>query len=121
MTRTRPGLRQLPEWQRLGEHYEKVRGLSLRQAFASDPERAERLSAEAAGVLLDYSKNLLTSETLELLFALARAVGLRERIEAMFRGDKINVTEGRAVLHVALRAPGDARVLVDGKDVVPEV
>ncbi|HVJ15760.1 MAG TPA: glucose-6-phosphate isomerase [Polyangiaceae bacterium] len=117
----RPALRQLPEWQKLGEHFDKTRGLSLRQAFASEPGRAERLSLEAAGLYLDYSKNLITTETLELLLALTRAVGLRERIDAMFRGDKINVTEGRAVLHVALRAPKSARILVDGKDVVPEV
>src|SRR5262245_27092489 len=114
-------LTQLPEWQKLGEHYQKVRGLSLRQAFAADPGRAERMSVEAAGILLDYSKNLVTGETLELLLGLASAARLRERIDAMFGGDKINVTEDRAVLHVALRAPKSARILVDGKDVVPEV
>src|SRR5262245_47076309 len=105
-------LTQLPEWQKLGEHHDKVRGLSLRQAFAADPGRAERMSVEAAGLLLDYSKNLITGDTLELLLGLTRAVGLRERIDAMFRGDKINVTENRAVLHVALRAPKNARILV---------
>src|SRR5687767_14380447 len=112
MTQTRGALSQLPEWQKLADHFEKIRGLSLRQAFASDPERAQRLSVEGAGLLLDYSKNLITSETLELLLSLARSVGLRERIDAMFRGDKINVTEGRAVLHVALRAPKGARIVL---------
>src|SRR5688500_16001841 len=111
MTETRPPLKKRPEWQRLEQHFTKIRSLRLRDAFASDPARAERLSLEAAGLLLDYSKNLIEPETLALLLDLARSSGLAERIEAMFRGDKINVTENRAVLHVALRAPKTARVV----------
>jgi glucose-6-phosphate isomerase len=121
MTNARTPLLQLPEWQKLGAHYRTLEGLRLRDAFASDPGRAQRLTLDAAGLVLDYSKNLVTSETLELLLALAKACGLRERIDAMFRGDKINATEGRAVLHVALRAPKSASIVVDGKDVIPEV
>ena len=93
----------------------------LRELFADDPKRGERLTVEAAGLYLDYSKNRITDETLKLLLQLAEESGLRERIDAMFRGDKINVTENRAVLHVALRAPKGASILVDGEDVVPEV
>ncbi|HEX2911722.1 MAG TPA: glucose-6-phosphate isomerase [Chloroflexia bacterium] len=112
---------QLPQWKALSEHYEKVRNLHLRQLFADDAERGKRFAAEAEGIYLDYSKNRITEETLRLLLALAEASGLRERIDAMFSGEKINVTEKRAVLHVALRAPRDQQIFVDGQDVVPEV
>jgi glucose-6-phosphate isomerase len=108
-------------WQDLARHYEQVRGLRLKQLFADDPKRGERFTLQAAGIFLDYSKNRITDETLKLLLQLAEEAGLRERIDAMFRGDKINITENRAVLHVALRAPREDKILVDGKDVVPEV
>ena len=108
-------------WRELGAHYKKIKELHLRQLFAGDPERGERLSAEAVGLYLDYSKNRITDETLRLLIRLAYASGLQERIDAMFRGDKINLTEKRAVLHTALRAPRDFSILVDGEDVVPKV
>src|ERR1700740_2378319 len=114
-------LRQRPASQALESHYQKVKDLHLRKLFAEDPKRGERLTAEAAGIYLDYSKNRVTDETLTLLTRLAEESGLRERIDAMFRGDKINVTEDRAVLHVALRAPRGASIMVDGKNVVPEV
>ena len=94
-----------PAWKLLERHYESLRTRHLRELFAADPKRGEKLCLEAVGIFLDYSKNRLTDETLSLLFQLARESGLAERIEAMFRGDKINVTEHRAVLHVALRAP----------------
>ena len=99
----------------------RSRHLHLRDLFAADPKRGERMTAEAAGLFLDYSKNRITDETLKLLLQLAEESGLRERIDAMFRGDKINITENRAVLHVALRAPKGASIIVDGKNVVPEV
>jgi glucose-6-phosphate isomerase len=108
-------------WKALGAHYKQVRALHLRELFAADPQRGERLTAEAVGVYLDYSKNRITDETLRLLMQLAEESGLRERIDAMFRGDKINLTENRAVLHVALRAPRGASILVDGENVVPQV
>jgi len=108
-------------WQSLQGHYEKIRGQHLRDLFAADPRRGERFTAEGAGLFLDYSKNRITGETLQLLIALAGESGLRQRIDAMFRGEKINVTENRAVLHVALRAPKDASILVDGENVVPQV
>src|SRR3954451_16312196 len=108
-------------WQTLSGHYESTRGLQPRSLFADDPARAERMTAEAAGVYLDYSKNRVNEETLKLLIELAQQSGLRARIDAMFGGEKINVTENRAVLHVALRAPRGASILVDGKNVVPEV
>jgi glucose-6-phosphate isomerase len=114
-------LRQRPAWKSLERHYEAIRDRHLRQLFADDPKRGERLSLEAVGIFLDYSKNRLTDETLGLLLQLARESGLSDRIAAMFRGDKINVTEHRAVLHVALRAPRDAKIVVDGVNVVPEV
>jgi glucose-6-phosphate isomerase len=110
-----------PAWKALAAHYAKVRGVHLRQLFAQDPGRGVRLTAEAAGIYLDYSKNRVTDETLELLVQLAEESGLRERIEAMFRGERINVSENRAVLHVALRAPRGASIAVDGENVVPEV
>src|SRR5499426_1054250 len=110
-----------PAWRALADHYETIRGQHLRNLFAGDPTRGERMTAEAAGVFLDYSKNRIDDETLKLLVELAEQSGLRERIDAMFRGEKINVTEGRAVLHTALRAPRGASIVVDGKNVVPEV
>src|SRR5262245_4244770 len=110
-----------PTWKALQLHHEKVRKLHLRQLFADDATRGERLTASAAGIELDYSKNRITDETLALLFQLARDAGLRERIDAMFSGSKINITENRAVLHTALRAPGGASVIVDGENVVPLV
>src|SRR5437773_841191 len=108
-------------WKALQAHHEKIRSLHLRTLFADDPARGERLTAEAAGIYLDYSKNRVTDETLALLCRLAEESGLRERIDAMFRGDRINLTEDRAVLHIALRAPRRASIVVDGKNVVPEV
>jgi len=110
-----------PEWKALTAHYEKVRGLHLRALFAKDAKRGERLTAEGAGLYFDYSKHRITDETMALLLKLASACGLEERRAAMFRGDKINVTEKRAVLHVALRAPRGTQIRVDGADVVPEV
>jgi len=112
---------ELDAWRALAAHKRAVEGQHLRRWFAGDPRRAERFALEAAGLHLDYSKNLVTEETMRLLGALAEAVDLRGRIEAMFRGETINVTEKRAVLHVALRAPRDAAILVDGVDVVPAV
>ena len=114
-------LRKRPAWSALLAHHEEIKDLSLKQLFAEDPGRGERLAAEGAGIYLDYSKNRITAGTLELLVGLAEESGLRARIDAMFRGDKINVSEGRAVLHVALRAPRGASIEVDGKNVVPEV
>jgi glucose-6-phosphate isomerase len=108
-------------WQALQDHYETMRGRHLRDLFEHDPKRGERMTADAAGVFLDYSKHRIDDETLRLLVALAEESGLRERIDAMFRGEKINVTENRAVLHVALRAPKGTSIVVDGKNVVPEV
>jgi glucose-6-phosphate isomerase len=110
-----------PSWKSLKAHQAKIRDLHLRRLFADDPRRGERLTAEGAGIYLDYSKNRVTDETLALLRGLAEESGLRERIDAMFRGDKINQTENRAVLHIALRAPRSTSIMVDGKDVVPEV
>ena len=118
---TLPALRERPSWTTLAAHHQKMKGRRLRQLFAEDPKRGERLTCEAAGIYLDYSKNLVTDETLTLLLRLAQESGLRERIEAMFRGEQINVSENRAVLHVALRAPRDATIIHDGKNVVPEV
>src|SRR6266702_4440212 len=108
-------------WKALAAHFKEVRELHLRDLFAADPKRGEEMTLQAVGLYLDYSKNRVTEETLKLLFQLATESGLRERIDSMFRGDKINITEKRAVLHVALRAPKDAAILVDGKNVVPEV
>jgi|UniRef100_A0A7V6DQT3 glucose-6-phosphate isomerase len=108
-------------WQALKTHYEEIKGVHLRQLFADDPHRAARFTAEGAGLLLDYSKNRITARTMELLVQLARERHLEARRDAMFRGEKINLTEHRAVLHVALRAPRSASILVDGQDVVPEV
>src|SRR5262249_53553326 len=114
-------LTERPSWKSLRDHHAKIRDVHLRQLFADDPRRGERLTVEGVGLYLDYSKHRLTDETLRLLLRLAEEAGLRERIDAMFRGDKINVTENRAVLHVALRAPRGQSILVDGKDVVPDV
>jgi len=114
-------LSERPAWRALLQHYHQSSKLHLRELFAADPGRGERLSLEAAGLYLDYSKNRVTDETLALLVRLANECGLAERIEAMFSGAQINVTEGRAVLHVALRAPRSERIIVDGVDVVPEV
>jgi len=108
-------------WKDLAAHHKNVRELDLRQLFAADPKRGERMAAESLGIYLDYSKNRITDETLKLLIRLADESRLQERIEAMFRGEKINVTEKRAVLHIALRAPRDASIVVDGENVVPKV
>jgi glucose-6-phosphate isomerase len=114
-------LMELKAWNALKTHYEQVHALHLRDLFATDPERGTRLTVEALELFLDYSKNRITDETIKLLIELARESGLQSRIDAMFRGDKINFTEGRAVLHVALRAPKGEVILVDGKNVVPDV
>jgi glucose-6-phosphate isomerase len=114
-------LRQRPAWALLEKHYQKLKDIHLRQLFADDRARGERLTVEAAGLYLDYSKNRITDETLTLLLQLARESRLQDRIAAMFRGDKINVSEDRAVLHIALRAPRDACIMHDGRNVVPDV
>ena len=121
MTETLAPLTQRAAWKALEAHYKKIRKLHLRRLFAEDPQRGERLTAEAVGIYLDYSKNRITDETVKLLLQLAEESGLRSRIDAMFRGEKINVTEKRAVLHVALRAPKGQSIIVDGEDVVPQV
>ena len=108
-------------WKSLEAHYEKVKGVHLKTLFADDATRGERLTLDSLGLYLDYSKNRITDETIKLLLDLAEETGLRERIDAMFRGDKINLTENRSVLHVALRAPKGASILVDGENVVPQV
>src|ERR1700724_3220377 len=108
-------------WRGLRNYQRAMKARPLRTLFAADPARGERMTAEAAGVFLDYSKNRIDDETLRLLIELAEQSGLRARIDAMFRGDKINVTEDRAVLHVALRAPKGATIVVDGRNVVPDV
>src|ERR1700756_1174242 len=108
-------------WKALASHYKTVSKMHLRQLFADDPARGQRMAVEAAGLYLDYSKNRVTDKTLKLLLQLAEESGLRERRDAMFRGEKINITENRAVLHVALRAPKGEKIVVDGEDVVPAV
>jgi glucose-6-phosphate isomerase len=118
---TLASLRDRPAWKALASHHPVVERQHLRQLFAGDPGRGERLTLEAAGIFLDYSKHRITDETVRLLVQLASESGLRDRIDAMFRGDEINVTEKRAVLHVALRAPRGASILVDGENVVPHV
>jgi glucose-6-phosphate isomerase len=110
-----------PEWKAVADHYEEMKDVHLRELFDDDADRGERLTAQAGDLYLDYSKNRVRSETMELLLGLAEVSGLRERIDAMFRGEHINVTEDRAVLHVALRMPRDAQLMVDGVDVVAEV
>ena len=114
-------LTERPQWRALQQHFEQIEHRHLRELFADDPARGKRLVAEAVGWYLDYSKNRITDDTIRLLLSLAEACSLRERIEAMFRGDRINSTEQRAVLHIALRAPQSARILIDGKNVVPDV
>jgi glucose-6-phosphate isomerase len=114
-------LTQRPAWKALEAHHEKIQSMHLRELFASDPTRGERLTLEASGLYLDYSKNRVTNETLGLLLQLAEESGLKTKLEAMFSGEKINITENRAVLHTALRAPREATVMVDGVNVVPEV
>src|ERR1700752_4193453 len=123
MTATKKELvvKKLQSWKALESHYKKVSKLHLRELFVKDPERGERMTAEAVGLYLDYSKNRITDETLKLLLRVAEEAGLQSRIDAMFRGDKINPTENRAVLHTALRAPRDASIVVDGENVVPKV
>ena len=112
---------ELNAWKDLKVHYEKMRGTRLRDLFADDPDRGERMTAEAAGIYLDYSKNIITYETIALLLQLAEESGLRSMIDAMFRGDKINITENRSVLHVALRAPRGSSIMLEGVNVVPKV
>ncbi|GJL68407.1 MAG: glucose-6-phosphate isomerase [Nitrospirales bacterium] len=114
-------LTQRPVWKSLEQHHHQAKKIHLRALFADDSERGRRMAVEAEGIYLDYSKNLITGETLRLLHELAENVNLRSRIQAMFRGDKINITEQRAVLHAALRAPRNASILVDGRDVVSDV
>jgi glucose-6-phosphate isomerase len=121
MKKKRTSLKRLPAWKALGEHSKEIRKLHLRELFANDSTRGEKLVAEGAGLFVDYSKNRVTDTTLKLLQQLAEECDVRGRIDAMFRGDKINVTEKRAVLHVALRAPRGASIIVDGQNVVPAV
>ncbi len=121
MTASIKPLKRRPAWKALAAHLHEIGDLHLRKLFADDPHRGERLTAEAMGIYLDYSKNRITDETLDLLLQLAEESGLRARIDAMFRGEKINVTENRPVLHVALRAPKGASIVVDGENVVPQV
>jgi glucose-6-phosphate isomerase len=121
MTTSTQPLTQRPAWKALETQFQKIRNLHLRHHFASDPGRGERLTVEAVGIYLDCSKNRITDETPKLLVKLAEESGLRSRIGAMFRGEKINITEKRAILHVALRAPRGATCAVDGENVVPQV
>ncbi|MGB0069322.1 MAG: glucose-6-phosphate isomerase, partial [Isosphaeraceae bacterium] len=121
MTASIKPLKRRPAWKALAAHLHEIGDLHLRKLFADDPHRGERLTAEAMGIYLDYSKNRITDETLVLLLQLAEESGLRARIDAMFRGERINVTENRPVLHVALRAPKGASIVVDGENVVPQV
>ena len=121
MTTAIKPLTKRPAWKALAAHHKKTKSLHLRKLFAADPKRGTRLTAEAAGLFLDYSKNRVTDHTLKLLLQLAKESALRERIDGMFCGEKINITENRAVLHAALRAPRGASMAVDGKNVVPEV
>jgi glucose-6-phosphate isomerase len=121
MTDPEPSIVDSSEWRALEHHLEEIRPVHLRTLFAEDPDRGQTMTVEAADLFLDFSKNRITAETVRLLVALAERAGLRDRIEAMFTGQRINVTEDRAVLHVALRAPRDQRIMVDGRDVVPDV
>ena len=121
MTTKLTPLTERPAWKALATHAQKMKSTHLRELFADDPARGERFTAETGGVFLDYSKNRITDETLKLLMQLAEESGLKERREAMFTGEKINITENRAVLHVALRAPKSESIMVDGEDVVPPV
>ncbi|MEO6908630.1 MAG: glucose-6-phosphate isomerase, partial [Abditibacteriaceae bacterium] len=119
-TTTQP-LTERKAWKALTDHHKQIGDVHLRELFANDPKRGQRLTAEAAGLFLDYSKNRLNDDTLKLLIQLVEESGLRGKIDAMFGGEKINITENRAVLHVALRAPKGETILVDGKNVVTEV
>src|ERR687897_440375 len=121
MTKQIAPLTKRQPWNALTAHHQSVREVHLRKLFADDPTRGERMTAEAVGLYLDYSKNRITDDTLTLLRQLAEESGLRARIDAMFRGEKINSTENRAVLHVALRAPRGTSIVVDGENVVPQV
>ncbi len=121
MTAAKEQLVKRQSWKALESHYQNLSKLHLRELFEEDPDRGERMTAEAVGLYLDYSKNRITDETLKLLFRVAEEAGLQSRIDAMFRGDKINLTENRAVLHTALRAPRGVSIVVDGEDVVPKV
>ena len=121
MTAVTQPLTARPAWKALEAHHTNIRDVHLRTLFSDDPQRGERFSLDVAGIFFDYSKNRVTSETLQLLLKLADESGLRDRIDAMFCGDKINVSEDRAVLHVALRAPKNASIVVDGENVVPHV
>ncbi len=121
MTTKSTPLSERPAWKALGVHHQKIQGVQLKQLFADDPGRGDRFTLDAAGIFLDYSKNRITDETLTLLIQLAEESGLRARIDAMFGGQKINITENRAVLHVALRAPKGESIFVDGENVVPGV
>ena len=121
MTAGNTSLTARPTWKALETHHGKIKETHLRKLFADDHHRGERMTVEALGIFLDYSKNRVTDETLKLLLHLARDCGLEAKRDAMFRGEKINITEKRAVLHVALRAPKDASIIVDGEDVVPQV
>jgi glucose-6-phosphate isomerase len=116
-----PTITETPEWRALDAHFAELRDVHLRDLFANDTERGQEMTVELDGLYLDFSKNRLTAETLRLLVALAERARLRDRIDAMFRGEKINVTENRAVLHVALRAPEGAVIEVDSENVVPGV
>jgi glucose-6-phosphate isomerase len=118
---SRAPLAQLAAWHALEAHFQKVRELHLRELFAEDPKRGQRMTVEAAGIYMDYSKHRVTDETLRLLLRLTEECGLRARVDAMFRGDRINVTEKRSVLHVALRTPNEQSIVVDGEDVVPRI
>src|ERR1700761_3633492 len=121
MAAERKPLTKLSAWKDLAEHHKKIEDTHLREWFEKDPQRAEKFTVEAEGIFLDYSKNRISEKTVKLLIALAEESGLKAKIDAMFSGEKINITEKRAVLHVALRAPKDEKILVDGEDVVPGV
>src|SRR4051794_37376186 len=116
-----PALTRRPEWEALKRHHDEVSPAHLRDLFDADAQRGERLTVEAEGIFLDYSKHRVTDETIALLVKLAEACGLRQRIDAMFSGERINVTENRSVLHVALRMPKGSSLVVDGVDVVAQV
>jgi len=111
----------LPAWKELKENYEKIKNLHLREIFELDPKRAEKMTIENEGIYFDYSKHRVNEETISLLLKLAKEAGLKEKTEAMFKGEKINNTEDRSVLHIALRAPKGSKIIVDGKDVMPGV
>ena len=121
MTENTIPLKDMKEWKALEAHYNRIGATHLRELFAADPRRGEKLAIDAAGIYFDYSKHRVTSGTVNHLCDLAEASGLRGKIEAMFTGEKINLTEGRAVLHTALRAPKNARIVVDGENVIPHV